>query len=85
MEDKIKIAPVNEFYTYQEYEELKKYLTWLLAEDILTSIEKGKLPVIVPFFGDEEKWYLDKKGCVWILIPPDYPFRGFFKRLSDIR
>lgn len=85
MENEIELFPVDEFYSYQEYEKLTEYLKWLEKEDVLIAIQKGKLPVIVPSFGEEEKWFRDRNNRVWILIPPDYPFKGFFKKLSDVR
>ena len=85
MENKIELFQVEEFQNFQEYERLVSYLNWVEKEDVIIRIEKGKLPGIFPLFGDEEKWYRDSNNEVWILLPPDYPFKGFFMRLSDIR
>jgi len=81
----MELFQVDEFHSYQEYEKLKDYLKWLVNQNILTEIENGKLPVIVPIFENEEKWYKDNENNVWVLIPPDFPFKGFFKQFSDIK
>ena len=84
MENEIELFPMKEFSDFQEFDKFCAYLKWLEKEDVITEIEKGPVPVMYSNDGNEEKWYLDRNNQIWVLIRPDYPFKGFFKQLSDI-
>ena len=77
------LQEIKEFNSHFEYERFTKYLVEKLSEHGLEEIEPqeyyhGKSP-----FGlNKDRWFRDcSSEDIWRLVPPDYPFKGFFKKV----
>jgi hypothetical protein len=85
MENSIDLFEMKGFDSFDEFDRFKKYLDLLVDQGILTHILRGKLPILVASFTEEESlWFADAGGNTWVLLEPDYPFKGFFKKFQDI-
>jgi len=71
---------IDLFTSLDEYKVLKKCIE--------NSVQTGNTEEIKPdpdcipgyFYG--ERWFLHQEtGEIWRLVPPDFPFRGYWKKL----
>lgn len=78
------LEAVEGFKTFAEYEKFLLRLDEVLSIGLIFSIKKQQ-SLYTPFYGAEERWFSTKSGIVWLLIPPDYPFEGFFKPITEVK
>lgn len=85
MENSLDLFEMKSFDSFDEFERFKKYLDMLAEKGVITRMMRGKLPILVASFTEEESlWFNDTEGNTWVLLEPDYPFKGFFKKFQDI-
>jgi len=71
------LEEISEFNSIHEFERFQRYLEGLISSGELVEVGVSKY-----YAGFSEQWYRCKK-CrkKWRLVHPDFPFRGFFKRV----
>ena len=77
------LAEIEEFKSYSEFKRFKKYLSKRLMEN---EIKETKVKEF--YFGEnkydnlKERWFKDcSSNDIWRLVPPEFPFKGFFKKV----
>lgn len=80
----IMLHDIKEFNSPNEFNRFVKYVSGLLQE--------GKLEEVEPqttYLGNDlsdvqkERWFKDKSSNdIWRLVPPDFPFKGLFKKVN---
>ena len=77
------LKEIIEFSSNLEFESFESYLNKRLFENELEEIE----PVEYyhgrsPFGLNKDRWFRESlNGDIWRLVPPDYPFKGFFEKV----
>jgi hypothetical protein len=76
----VEFFEIDHFSSPREFQELRESLNSEVSEGRATRIPVGNpwAPVAL-----EEEWYALDSGEVWRLMPPDFPFKGIFKRIND--
>lgn len=74
---------IKEFSSYSEFERFVEYLACRLSENEIEEIEPKEYYHGKSSFGlNGDRWFKESlSGDVWRLIPPDYPFKGFFENV----
>ena len=77
------LEEIKEFNTHSEYEKFIKYLTTRLIENEIEEIEPKEYYQGKSSFGlNKDRWFKDHLSeDIWRLVPPDYPFKGFFEKV----
>jgi len=78
------LKEIKEFSSLSEYERFTDYLAGRLSEDELEEIEpKEYYHGKSPFGLNEDRWFKDRSSTdIWRLVPPDFPFKGFFEKVG---
>ena len=78
------LEEIKEFSSHSEYERFTKYLTERLSEEEIEEVEPKEYYHGKSSFGlDEDRWFKDcSSEDIWRLVPPDYPFKGFFEKVE---
>lgn len=77
------LQEIKEFSSITEYDRFIKYLSERLYEGEIEEIEPieyyhGKKP----WGENKDRWFKDcSSESVWRLVPPDFPFKGFFEKV----
>lgn len=77
------LEEINEFNSFSEYERFIEYLSKRISENEIEEIEpqeyySGKSPYGL----NNDRWFKDNSNNeIWRLVPPDFPFKGFFKKV----
>jgi hypothetical protein len=77
------LQEIKEFSSITEYDRFKKYLSERLSEGEIEEIEPKEYYQEKNLWGEnKDRWFKDcsSKG-VWRLVPPDFPFKGFFEKV----
>lgn len=75
---------IKEFKSHSEYERFVKYLDDRLTENELSEIEPNEYYHGKSQHGlNDDRWFKDcSSEDVWRLVPPDFPFKGFFEKVN---
>jgi len=78
------LKKIKEFTSYSEYERFAKYLADRLNEGEIEEIEPKEYYHGKSMLGiNEDRWFKERSyGDIWRLVPPDYPFKGFFEKVE---
>ena len=72
---------IDRFTSYDEFESLVKALTYMLQQGEIEEVEPKDV-YIKGYLGKRERWFKDvSSNGLWRLIPPDFPFEGFFEKI----
>jgi hypothetical protein len=77
------LEPITEFNSISEYKQFIQNLSKRLSENEIEEIEPieyyhGKSPYGL----NKDRWFRDcSSEDVWRLVPPDFPFKGFFDKV----
>jgi hypothetical protein len=78
------LEEIKEFNSHSEYEKFIKYLAIRLIENEIEEIEPKEYYHGKNSFGlNKDRWFKDSLSKdIWRLVPPDYPFKGFFEKVK---
>jgi hypothetical protein len=78
------LEEIIEFSSYSEFESFENFLKTRLFEKELEEIEPQEyFHGQSPFGLNKDRWFRNcSNDDLWRLIPPDYPFKGFFKKVT---
>jgi hypothetical protein len=78
------LEPITEFNSISEYNQFILYLSKRLSENEIEEIEpKEYFHGKSPYGLNKDRWFRDC-SCqdIWRLVPPDFPFKGFFEKVE---
>ena len=70
---------IPKFHSPWDFEKFEKSINQMIADGLIKEIAVEKSYSVVQ---DQERWIQCPNGDVWRLIPPDFPFAGFFKKVD---
>lgn len=77
------IIEIDGFESINEFERFMHYIN-----DEIINKELIEIPAKTAYFPNSdlsknERWFIDTTDdIIWRLVPPDFPFEGFFKRVD---
>jgi hypothetical protein len=77
------LEEIKEFDSYLEYKRFINFLSARLNENEIEEIEPKEFYLgTSPYKLNRDRWFKDcSTEDLWRLVPPDYPFKGFFKKV----
>lgn len=79
------LKEIIEFNSLYEFNMFEKYISDRLDEGEMEEIEpKFYFHGKSDHFKNDDRWFEDyASNEVWRLVPPDFPFKGFFQHVKD--
>jgi hypothetical protein len=78
-----RLEPITEFNSLSEYKHFIDYLAKRLSENEIEELKpKEYYHGKSPYGLNKDRWFGDcSSEEVWRLVPPDFPFKGFFEKV----
>lgn len=77
------LKEIEEFKSIIEYNKFVKYISDRLSEREIIEIEPKEYYHGKNLWGEnKDRWFKDcSTNDLWRLVPPDFPFKGFFEKV----